>query len=270
MKKRKTDFTQIKKVIEKVKAVPAAWWWALGFLFLGFLIATCLVGYSFSALICCGIAALILCYWGLKKLAPRCPKTAKWLRRGLTVCLCIGLIAAAVTGIFIADACFGDKDAEFRYLVVLGCGVHGTRPSRSLQDRIDAAYEYLTSHPDVICVVSGGQGPDEGISEALCMYQELVSMGIDESRVWMEDKSTSTRENLRFSMAVIREKTGETPESIGVLSSEYHLLRAKMLASQEGITAWGVPAGTHHVTLFINYFLREIVSVWYYGTVGRA
>ena len=152
---------------------------------------------------------------------------------------------------------------------MLGCGVHGTRPSRSLQDRIDVAYEYLTAHPGVICVVSGGQGPDEGISEALCMYQELVSMGIDGSRIWMEDQSTSTRENLKFSLAVIEEKTGSVPENIGVLSSEYHLLRAKMLASQQGVTAWGVPAETSHVTLFVNYFLREIVSVWYYGTIGH-
>lgn len=267
MKKIKIDFTIIS---DTIKRIPAAWGWALGFVVLGILIAACLVGYSFSALVCFGIAALILCYWGLKKLAGKHPKGAKWLRRGLTVCLCIGLTAAVVTGFFIAGACFGDKDAEFDYLVVLGCGVHGTRPSRSLQDRIDVAYEYLNEHPEVICVVSGGQGPDEGISEALCMFRELTAMGIDESRIWMEDQSTSTRENLKFSLAVIEEKTGAAPENIGILSSEYHLLRAKMLASQEGFTAWGVPAETHHVTLFVNYFLREIVSVWYYGTIGRA
>lgn len=257
MKKRKIDFT-------KIKNVPAAWWWALGFVVLGILIAACLVGYSFSAMVCFGIAALILCYRGLNRIG------AKKLRRLLTVCVCIGLIAAAVTGIFIGKACLGDRDAEFEYLVVLGCGVHGTRPSRSLQDRIDVAYEYLTEHPNVICVVSGGQGPDEGISEALCMFRELTSMGISESRIWMEDQSTSTRENLKFSLAVVEEKTGSVPENIGVLSSEYHLLRAKMLAGELNVTAWGVPARTSHVSLFVNYFLREIVSVWYYGTIGRA
>lgn len=261
MKKIKIDFT---KISDKIRRIPAAWWWALGFVALGILIAVCLVGYSFSAILCCGIAALILGYWGLNRLG------AKKLRCLLTVCVCIGLTAALITGVFVAKACLGDQDAEFEYLVVLGCGVHGTRPSRSLQDRIDVAYAYLEAHPDVICVVSGGQGPDEGISEALCMFNELTAMGIDEDRLWMEDKSTSTRENLKFSLAVIAEKTGSVPENIGVLSSEYHLLRAKMLASELGVTAWGVPAETSHFTLFVNYFLREIVSVWYYATLGRA
>lgn len=263
----KIDFSRISDTIKKI---PASWWWALGFMILGALIAVCLVGYSFSAILCFGIAALILCCWALKKLAGRHPKAAKLLRSCLTACVCIGLAAALITGIFVAKACFGDKDAQFDYLVVLGCGVHGTRPSRSLQDRIDVAYEYLVEHPDVICVVSGGQGPDEGISEALCMYNELTAMGIDERRIWMEDQSTSTRENLKFSLAVIEEKTDSIPENIGVLSSEYHLLRAKMLAGELDVTAWGIPAQTSHFSLFVNYFLREIVCVWYYGTIGRA
>lgn len=263
---KKIDLTVL---IQRIRKIPAAWLWVLGFVILGILIATCLVGYSFSALVCFGIAGIIVCYLLLRKLAVKRPRPAKIIRGILTACICIGLVAAAITGGFVLDASFGDQDMEFDYLVVLGCGVHGTRPSLSLQNRINAAYAYLQDHPDVICVVSGGQGPDEDISEALCMYQELKAMGIAENRIWMEDKSTSTRENLRFSLAVIREKTATTPDHIGVLSSEYHLLRAKMLASEQGVTAWGVPAKTSRFSLFVNYFLREIVSVWYYGTIGR-
>lgn len=268
-KKRKVHLA-FHRIKQTLKAIPSAWFWVLGFVILGILIATCLIGYSFSALICFGIAGLIACYRLLRILAGKHPKCAETLRRVLTTCICIWLVAATITGFFILKASFGDKNAEFDYLVVLGCGVHGTQPSLSLRNRIDAAYAYLESHPDVVCVVSGGQGPDEGISEALCMYRELTTMGIAPERVWMEDQSTSTRENLSFSLAVIEEKAGSRPDSIGVLSSEYHLLRTKMLAGELDVSACGIPAKTSHFTLFVNYFLREIVSVWYYGTIGRA
>ena len=51
-------------------------------------------------------------------------------------------------------------------VLVLGCSVKGERPSRMLRQRIEAATEYLEKNPDSKAVLSGGQGPDEKISEA--------------------------------------------------------------------------------------------------------
>ena len=134
--------------------------------------------------------------------------------------------------------------------------------------RVPAAYAYLTDHPDTVAVLSGGQGPDEQITEAACMYRELTNMGIDGTRLLLEEKSTSTIENLRFSMEVIGAATGEHPIEIGVISSEYHIFRATRFARDLGLQPVGIPAKTSWVTLRINYYLREIVAVWKYWVLG--
>ena len=125
-----------------------------------------------------------------------------------------------------------------------------------------------TAHPDAIAVVSGGKGNDEQITEALCMYNELTKMGIDGSRVWMEDQATSTFENLKFSMALIEEKTGSRPDSIGIVSSEYHLFRAGLFAAAQDVDSLGIPATTTWPHLRVNYFIREIIAVWHYIVFG--
>ena len=216
---------------------------------------------QFSACIFLGLAVLLACFRGL---ALWNTSTARLLRLILTIAVCVGLLIATVTGIFVWEAGLGDPEVDCNYIIVLGCGVNGTEPSMLLQERIDAAYGYLSSHPDTICVVSGGQGPGEDISEAACMFRELTEMGIDPSRIWQEDRSTSTTENLSFSLDIIEQHTGSRPHHIGIVSGEYHLFRASLMAGEHGLVASGIPATTAWLPLRINYHLREIAGVWYY------
>jgi uncharacterized SAM-binding protein YcdF (DUF218 family) len=253
--------------MKKLPKIFAGWIPAAIFFLLGVMIRR-FPGYSFSALVMWGISALAGGYQLLGILASFRPKIAGVLRRVLTACLCLGLLAAAVTGCFVYRGCLGDADKDCDYVIVLGAGVNGTVPSLSLRERINGAYAYLTAHPDAICVVSGGQGANELISEAECMCRELKAMGIDESRIWLEDKSTSTRENLRFSLALIESRIGTRPQTVGLVSSEYHLFRAGLFAADEGVQAVGIPAKTSWLSLRINYFLREIVAVWAYWVFG--
>ncbi len=174
------------------------------------------------------------------------------------------LLAYVLTGVVIFTVSGGDE-GSFQYLLVLGNKVEGTEPSAMLKDRIDAAYAYLSQHPDVICVVSGYQSGAGEISEAECMFRQLTAMGIHPDRIWVEDQASSTEENIRFSLKLIEEKTGSRPETLGILSSEYHLLRAKLLARKEGISCVTVPAETTDTPAFIRAFLREIPLVWYYS-----
>lgn len=225
-------------------------------------------GHSFLAYSAFGIAALLLCYRLLKLLAKRRPKAARILRVCLSLGLCLGLLAAAVTFGFIASAASGEPDEPCEYVIVLGAGVNGTTPSLILSERIQRAYEYLSQNPDVICIVSGGQGPNEDITEARCMFDHLTAKGIDPSRIWQEDKSTSTRENIRFSLDLIEEKTGVRPTSAAVVSNEFHLFRAGLFSQEQDLEMFGVPARTGWLSLRVNYFLREIVAVWYYILLG--
>jgi hypothetical protein len=136
---------------------------------LGLLVRLFLHGYSFTAYVLWGFAGVCLAYRLLKILAGNDPDLAGILRRILTACLVLGILAAVITGSFIYYAGLGNPNMACQYVIVLGCGVNGTEPSLSLRYRIDAACEYLTAHPDAVAVLSGGQGPDEDMTEAACM-----------------------------------------------------------------------------------------------------
>ena len=225
-------------------------------------------GHGFLGFLCVCLAALLCCYKLVSLLARKYPTAGKVLRNILNGCVCIGLVIVVVTGLFVGRACFGDPDGQCEYVVVLGAGVYGSTPSPSLLERIDSAYDYLTDHPQVICVLSGGKGNGEDISEAQCMYRELTARGIDPARLWLEEQSTSTEENLKFSLDLIQARTGIRPEKIGLVSSSYHLFRAGLFARDAGAAAIGIPAETAQPTRFLNYFLREIAGVWHYIVFG--
>ena len=225
-------------------------------------------GFSFSSYVLWGCAGLVFLYRILGWMKKKMPKLAKVLRTILSCFLCAGLLLAAVTGVFIARAGKGDTETTCDYVIVLGAGVNGTVPSLILSERIGAAYDYLSAHPDVICIVSGGQGPGEDITEALCMYNALVAKGIAPERIWQEGKSTSTRENIRFSLELIETNTGIRPQQAAVISNEFHLFRAGLFAKEQALDMIGIPAKTTWFSLRANYFLREIVAVWYYTLLG--
>lgn len=201
----------------------------------------------------------------LKKKLPRASRAAWWC---LTVLVALAVGIFTVTGSLILYGGQGDPEANCPYIVVLGAQVRSYGPSESLQERIDAAYGYLTGHPDTVAIVSGGQGDDEHISEALCMYQALTDMGIEPDRLIMEDRATSTWENLSYSLDIIEARTGSRPDSIGVVSSEYHLYRTGLQAKEHGLTVQGIPAKTGSFDRFLHYFIREIAGVWHYLILG--
>ena len=228
-----------------------------------------LMGYSTLGLVCLGLMGLMVFYRLAARLRDKYPNLIKAVVRIFTAILCIGLLVFGVTEAVIVSASRGRPDQPAQFLLVLGAKVNPTgRPSLALKNRIDAAYDYLTAHPDCTAILSGGQGSDEPMTEAECMYRELVARGIGAERLWLEDKSTSTWENLKFTLALIREKTGTEPGKIALLSSEFHLYRAGLFAQRFGLDTIGVPARTTLPLLKVNYFIREAAAVWYYLLFG--
>ena len=227
-----------------------------------------MLGYEFTVLVLCGIMGILLFYNLMNILSPKFPKLTKSVRRIFTICLCVGLLIAGITECFILRASLGDPKEHCDYIVVLGAKVRDNGPSVALMERIRGAYDYLTEHPDVIAVVSGGQGADEPMSEAQCMHERLVAMGIDPNRIWIEDRSASTWANLNYSLDLIEEKTGSRPTKLGIVSSEYHLLRAGMMAEDCGVDSVRIPAHTTRISQRVNHFMREIAGMWFYIIIG--
>lgn len=180
------------------------------------------------------------------------------------VLLILVLLAILLTGSMILVRGLGEK-GPFTYMIVLGTTVEGTEPSPMLADRIEAAAKYMENNPDVIAVVTGGDPDGSLISEAQCMYNGLTELGIDGSRILMEDQATSTAENFQFSLQLLEDELGRVPKNIGVLSSEFHLLRARLIAKSYDLDVATIPAHTSDTEAFFTYFIREIFMVWYDG-----
>ena len=221
---------------------------------LGLFLIFCLAGYRFAGLFLLGLAALIPVYHFLKD---------QFLRRCLTALLALGFVMLSITGGVIARSADGTDAPEADYLIVLGCKVNGTIPSLMLRQRLDAAAAYLNSCPDTQVIVSGGQGYNEIMTEAACMARELAARGIDPQRIILEDKATSTMENLRFSMELMDEGA-----SVAIVSNEFHLYRADQMARSLGLDAALIPASTEYPILLASYTLREILAVWKYHLFG--
>lgn len=176
-----------------------------------------------------------------------------------------GLLLCLVLSIMMGAAANRKPKQEPAAVIVLGCKVNGTQPSLMLSRRLNAAYDYLTANPDVPVLVSGGQGSNEDISEAQCMAEYLMEKGIAAERILLEDKSTSTSENLRFSKAILEEQ-GITGEYM-LATDAFHQYRAQYLAKQEGMTCCAVSAETSWY-LLPTYWVREwfgILHAWVFG-----
>ena len=248
---------------DEKKRLPAAPFWTaeavLATVFAVF--SRVMIGYKTIFLALLAITFLIALYRLISVFAKKNVKSAKVLKTVLTSLVCIGLAFFAVIEVFVISAAHTGRDAKAPYLVVLGAGVNGTAPSLALEYRLEAAKAYLDEYPEAKAVVSGGQGEGEAVSEAECMRSWLVKNGISEDRIIMEDKSTSTYENLENSLEIIKISGGDPHGKIAVLSGEYHLYRATYMARKLGADAVGVAAHTGLPVLMANYFIREAFGV---------
>lgn len=149
-------------------------------------------------------------------------------------------------------------------MIILGCQVKPWGPSILLQDRLNEALDYLKEHPDMVVVVSGGQGKDEPTSEAQAMRDYLAEHGIDEKQILMEDKSSNTVQNLRYSAQLLYEQGYVTDQGVLVVSNGFHLTRVRMLFDR----VWGdtdnlstLAAPSSHMPSRLKMYIREPLAL---------
>ena len=153
------------------------------------------------------------------------------------------------------------------YIIILGCGIRsdGTL-TPLLKGRVDAALEFEKEQFEktgkhAVFVPSGGQGPDEVISESQAMKNYLLSQGIPEDLILMEDKSTNTMQNMQFSKEVIEQHAEDFSQcKIAFSTTNYHIFRGYILAKKNGFIAKGISAKTKKY-FFPNAFLREYIGL---------
>ena len=203
------------------------------------------------------LAAVLLALRLLKK--KNAPK--HWSR------LLTGLTAAGMAVIFGAMGYIAmqgqdsvmTQDETPEFVVVLGAQVQGDEPSLTLKKRLDKTLEFMQEHPDRTVIVSGGQGPDEAHTEASVMARYLIEHGADASRIIEEDKASNTRENLLFS-AKLAEAAGLDTSRVLIVTSDFHMCRAKYIARTLSMEPYGQASDTWPWILKVNYTLREVFA----------
>ena len=147
---------------------------------------------------------------------------------------------------------------DVRAVLVLGCQVKGEEPSLMLQGRLNAALDILNSHSGAVCIVSGGKGSGEDISEAEAMRRYLEEKGISADRIFVEEDSYSTRENIKKSSGLLKEKG--ISEGIVITTNEFHQYRAELYARKNGLSVGHHSSRTNPMAL-ASYWLREWLAL---------
>ena len=143
-------------------------------------------------------------------------------------------------------------------VIVLGCKVTDGEPGRMLTARLEKALELLEGNPEAMCIVSGGKGTDESVSEAEAMEKWLVRRGIAEPRIIKEERSTSTDETMRFCAEII-EQNGITG-TITAVTNDFHQYRADIFAQRAGLSVSHASASSSCYSI-LNYVLREWLAL---------
>lgn len=241
-----------------IKALPHWVQWSGALFVLALFFRFAMRGYDYLAYALAFFAVLVVLH--------RFAGDGAW--RVISVLVCMGLMYFCAVEIPIVKNSFPDKDCGRPYLVVLGCAVHGDTPSLALTHRAEGAYRYLNKYPDSTAVVSGGQGSGENISEAKCMYDLLTGWGIDPKRIIMEDKAASTSENLDFSFDIIRSRGDDPDGNVTLVSSSYHMYRAKCMARLKGVDAKGCIGSMGYPVYMLSCYIREafgVTHLWVFG-----
>lgn len=169
-------------------------------------------------------------------------------------------VTAAVLSVMMLTAISNEPSLEIEEatVIILGCKIIDEKPSLMLERRLEKAYDYLSANTSANCVVSGGMGSDEAISEALAMYTWLTEKGISESRIFMEDKSTNTDENIKFSSEKISEYN--LSQNIIVVSDSFHLYRGQKIAGKifDNVKCLGSDT---RIYLLPTYWVREWFAI---------
>ncbi|MBQ8028573.1 MAG: YdcF family protein [Clostridia bacterium] len=167
--------------------------------------------------------------------------------------------AAAAASAFAAmeyKASKGNCLVQPDFVLILGCRVRGEEPEEILKTRIEAAASYMKSNIDCKAICCGGiVHKDQTKSEAQAIKEGLLAAGINEERIILEDKSTTTEENFINAKRII-EESGIKEPSLAILSSEFHLLRAEYIGRKKGIKATTIAAKTPK-TKRLQAYIRE-------------
>lgn len=182
--------------------------------------------------------------------------------KGVWVC---GMIFYTVTWmclvgyIYLAPSRVPDGGLDGNVYIVFGAKVNSDGPTKTLAARLECVAELLRDDSEGIVIVSGGKGPDEPTTEAECMRDYLISLGVSPERIIMEREAHNTRENIEYSVKLI-DKAGLSDRNIVCVSSDTHIPRIKLMCERAGVDAYYVKSETPEKVYLFTTWVREYLS----------
>lgn len=178
--------------------------------------------------------------------------------------ICIGIVCFILLQIIIV-AYPKQNNKPTDYILVLGAGLrNGTEISLSLKDRLDTTLDYINNYnSNSYIVVSGGQGSDENIPEALAMANYLIANSIPEDRIIIEDKSVNTFENFKLSKVKIEEHSNKpiSDSSVKIITTDFHAFRGNLLAKRNGYVDINLYTTKTIPYLIPVFYTRESIAI---------
>lgn len=203
-----------------------------------------------------GAAGILFLLWGRYE-SKLCSIMPVWLKKTACILVFLGIAVFLIIEGMVLSGFFKKGKEGLDYIIVLGAQLKESGPSYVLQQRLDAAYDYLTQNENTIVIVSGGQGSDEPDTEAQGMYDYLVGRGIAPERIIKEENSRNTYENICFSGQLFDIEEAD----IGIVTSNFHVFRALKLAHAAGYKKVCGIAARSHVGVLPNNMLREFFGI---------
>lgn len=188
------------------------------------------------------------------------------LLAALGVAIITGLAIVVVTSAMMLSRFHAAGENDPNVIIVLGAQVRIEGPSRILRYRLDTAYDYLVTHPEVACIVSGGQGSNEPEPEAESMARYLTSRGIDSERILIENQSENTVQNLQLSASLL----DPAADRVAVVTNNFHIYRSLALARGAGYQNVSGIAAPSDLFYLPNNMLREtcgLLKDWLAGNL---
>lgn len=187
----------------------------------------------------------------------------RWIK-ALIALILVGVLAFAALLGAVLHGSYDHVQGDPQIMVILGCQVKSWGPSILLQDRLDKALDYLEEHPDMTVVVSGGQGPDEHITEAQAMYDYLVAHGVNGEQILLEEESHNTVQNLKYTRELLESEGYDLTADIVVVSNGFHLTRVQMLwervwGSGDNLSTLAAPSS--HMPSRLKMYIREPIAL---------
>lgn len=208
----------------------------------------------------CMLFIFIILYWN--KIKQINNSIQKFLRN--IVLIIIGLLVViylSFSALMIAKAFHIQNSRNNETVIVLGCKINGKEPSLMLKKRLDVAYDFLNSQINSKCVVCGGQGNDEITSESSVMKEYLTKKGISNNRIYIENQSTNTQENLQYAIQIIEKE--KLNKCVVIATDDFHQARSQYHGKMNGLT---VASAGHCITpwyMIPYYWTREVLGMAY-------